>query len=362
LRPLSLATVRVTRVLRPFIALSLLSLGACGFVDTRQSMPLIAERWISEATPESIDSVASWRTSEDKMLVFATAKDSGTVRVYDASDGRFLRSLGNAGTALGEFDRPNGIFIVDDLAFVVERDNHRVQVVALDSNRFLGSFGVDDLRVPYGLWVWPQGDRRFRIYVTDSYYTPDDRVPPADQLGERVKLFDVSLDDDAVDARLVRTFGETAGDGVLNTVESIWGDPANGRLLIADENARRLDVKVYDLSGHFTGVLVGSGQFDYEPEGIALIECGTVGDGYWLISDQHASKQVFRLFDRRTLAPVGAFLPQATRMVDGVWFQPGAFAGFVGGALFSQHADKAVVAFDWTAIASTLGLRTDCGR
>jgi 3-phytase len=187
-------------------------------------------------------------------------------------------------------------------------------------------------------------------------------VPPDAELGARIKRFDVEVADGRVEARLHGAFGDTRGAGVVRTVESIWGDPEHGRLLVADENPAGRDLKVYDLDGRFTGTLVGSGLFVFEPEGIALVRCAAPGEGYWLVSDQHQEQQRFLLFDRRTLAPAGVFVPETTRMVDGIWFQPDAGAPFAGAALFSQHADAAVAAFDWTAISAALDLRPDCAH
>lgn len=345
----------------PAFVIGLICLGGCAVHDVRHGLPVVEETWISIPVDEQVDSVSTWQTPEGKVLLLATAKASDTLRFYDADTGRHLRSQGRSGSGDGEFARPNGIVVIDDLAFVVERDNHRVQVIELTSSRSLGSFGDDDLRVPYGLWVWPQGDDRYQVYVTDSYYTPDDRVPPDAELGERVKRFDVVVGAaGAVSSTLVSRFGATSGDGRLKTVESIWGDPAHGRVLVADENASALDVKVYDMDGRFTGTVIGHGLFHREPEGIALVECGDAADGYWIVSDQHPVHQMFHLFDRRSLAHVGSFAPATAHTVDGIWFQRGAFGPFRQGALFSQHADSATLALDWKAIAAAVGLRDDC--
>lgn len=348
-------------ILMPAIMV-LLALAGCA-ADPRKGLPVVAETWLSESTPdENVDSVASWRTPEGKMLLIATAKATDVLRVYDGETGRFLRSIGRTGAAPGEFRRPNGIFVADDFAFVVERDNRRVQVIDLLRNEPVGLFGAGELRYPYGLWIRPQGQGVYRVYVTDNYETADERVPPMAELGERVKLYEVRIADGRLTSQLIKRFGATGGDGVLNIVESIWGDAEHGRLLIADENMpENNNVKVYDLDGAYTGTTFGAGLFNYEPEGIALVDCGG-GDGYWLISDQHTPKQVFRLFDRRTFAHVGSFAPAQTHTVDGIWFQPGRFGPFAGGALYSQHDDAAVVAIDWAAIASALSLRSDCGR
>lgn len=325
--------------------------------------PVVAETWISVTTPaEEIDSVSAWRTSEGAVLVVATAKAVDRLRVYDGRDGRFLRGIGSGGDEPGRFRRPNGLFVVDGLAFVVERDNHRVQVIDLAQDRSLGQFGADTLHTPYGLWIWRQAEGRYRVYVTDSYYTDQRQVPPDGELDARIKLFEVVVAGDQLQARLLAAFGETAEPGVVRTVESIWGDPEHARLLVADENPAGRNLKVYDLDGRFTGTVVGSGLFAFEPEGIALVRCEAPGEGYWVVSDQHLEQQRFLLFDRRTLAPAGVFAPRTTRMVDGIWFQPDAGAPFAGAALYSQHADAAVAAFDWSAISAALDLRPGCDR
>jgi 3-phytase len=348
--------------LAPLLAVAVLA-GCVAVGPAGPGAPVIAETWLSVATPaEEIDSVAAWRTHEGALLVLASAKSGDRLRVYDGRDGRFLRSIGSGGEEPGRFRRPNGVFVIDGLAFVVERDNRRVQVLDLSDGRTLGQFGAAELHTPYGLWIGREAPGRYRVYVTDSYYTEQREVPPDAELGARIKLFDVVVGDGRVDARLRAAFGETAGPGVVRTVESLWGDPEHDRLLVADEDPSGRNIKVYHLDGRFTGTVIGTGLFVFEPEGIALVRCRAPGEGYWVVSDQHQDQQRFVLFDRRTLAPAGVFVPRTTRMVDGIWFQADAGPPFVGGALFSQHADAAVAAFDWTAISTALDLRPGCDR
>jgi 3-phytase len=356
------SSLRAARLLAAVLAAAWLA--GCATPGPRaDGVPLVAETWISVATPaDEIDSVSAWRTPEDALLVIATAKAGDRLRVYDGRDGRLLRSIGSGGEDAGRFRRPNGLFVIDGLAFVVERDNHRVQVIDLADDRSLGQFGADTLHTPYGLWVWRQASGRYKVYVTDSYYTAQREVPPDAELDARVKLFEVEVAPDGLTSRLLAAFGETVDPGVVRTVESVWGDPEHDRLLVADENPAGRNLKVYDLAGRFTGTTVGSGLFEFEPEGIALVRCQAPGEGYWVVSDQHTEQQRFLLFDRRTLAPAGAFVPATTRMVDGIWFQPDAGAPFAGAALYSQHADAAVAAFDWSAISAALDLRPGCDR
>src|SRR5690606_18557350 len=114
-------------------------------------------------------SVASWTAPDGSVLLLATAKATDKLVVYDGSTGETLRSVGSKGQAAGQFNRPNGIATHDDLAFVVERDNRRVQVLRLPSFESLGFFGSEQLAKPYGLWVRPAGEGRLELLVTDAY-------------------------------------------------------------------------------------------------------------------------------------------------------------------------------------------------
>ncbi|MBX3724451.1 MAG: phytase [Xanthomonadales bacterium] len=339
---------------------ALLLLSGCALQGPRQ-LPVVEARWVSEAArADVLDTVAVWITPAGDWQLVATAKSGGRLRIHDAADGRFLRPLGSEGEGAGQFRYPNGLFVAGDLAFVVERDGARVQVIDLARNLPLGSFGEAELHTPYGAWVWPQGEGRYRVYVTDSYYTPDRQVPPDSALGERVKLYEVTVGGDGLQSRLLRAFGQTRGEGRLLRVESIWGDPTQGRLLVADEHDSQLNIKVYDLEGNYTGPVFGTGVFRFEPEGITLATCPD-DQGYVLVSDQDQHDQRIQVFDRVTLAHLGAFRPGIGRMIDGIWFQAGSYGPFRQGALFTQHDDEAVMAFDWRDIATAMGLRDDCG-
>ena len=201
----------------------------------------VTEAFLTPMTPaDNIDSPASWRAADGALWLIATAKATDKLVVYDGQSGEHLRDVGSTGTAPGQFDRPNGIAVSGDLVFIVERDNHRVQVLQLPDFKPLGVFAAGDLRKPYGLWVNPtQGG--YDVYVTDSYDDGEDAagndiLPALERLNERVRRYHVEVGDGTVQARLVRSIGDTSAKGALRVVESIWGDPANDRLLVAEED------------------------------------------------------------------------------------------------------------------------------
>src|SRR5690606_37178919 len=108
-------------------------------------------------------------------------------------------------------------------------------------------------------------------------------------------------------ARAEGAFGDVGEAGAIRIPESIWGDPANGRLLIAEEDvATGTAIRDYAIDGRFRGRTVGLGLFEAQAEGIAMWQCAD-GSGYWIATDQFKDRSLFHVFDRRTLEHVGAF-------------------------------------------------------
>ena len=93
---------------------------------------MIAEAWVSaDKASDELDSLAVWPTENGGTWLIATAKSSHSLVVYDAETGERLRTVGGPGKGPLQFSRPNGIAVLGDVLFVVERDNHRVQALQL---------------------------------------------------------------------------------------------------------------------------------------------------------------------------------------------------------------------------------------
>ena len=272
---------------------------------------ILQEAWVSEPVPgDELDSLVAWPTEDGRVWLIATAKATHHLALYDADTGQRLRTVGGPGTAVGQFNRPNGIAVFGDLLFVAERDNHRVQAFRLPEFAPLGAFGADVLRSPYGLWVHEPAPGVLELFVTDSFMA-DFRtmtLPPMAELAGRVKRFQVRVEDGGkLETRLLGQFGDTGAAGALRMVESIAGDPAHGRLLIAEEDRR-----------------VGSTLRDY------------------------------------TLA--GTFSGKVTSNTDGETVYAMPTPRFPAGALFALHNDVSLAAFDLRDIARALDLKGDCPR
>jgi 3-phytase len=347
-------------------------LSACATVPRETTSPDVAaptpvtvvEAYVSaEAPAEELDSLATWPTEDGKTWLIASGKSSHRLVVFDADNGEQLRTFGGEGKGPGEFKRPNGLAVHGDQVFVVERDNHRVQLLSLPDFKVVGTFGEKELRSPYGIWLTEKEPGELEVYITDSfmYGKQFDVVPPFNELDQRVRRYRVSFDQDgAMRAQYAGSFGDTREDSALRMVESIAGDPDNDRMLIADEDRRHLStLREYSFSGRYTGRTLPQDAFGAEAEGVALWTCPD-GSGYWIAVDQLAPLTIFHLFDRVTLQPRGSFEGATTARTDGVALHAAASEGFPGGALFAVHDDKSISAFDLRDVARSLGLKQGC--
>lgn len=311
---------------------------------------------------DEIDSVAAWVAPGGQTWLIATAKASNQLVVYNGETGALLRRFGSAGAAPGQFRRPNGIAVYGDLLFIVERDNHRVQVLQLPDFAPLATFGENELRSPYGLWLQATGADTLMLYVTDSFMADyrTETVPPLDQLDQRVKRYRVVFEEDAVSASFDGQFGDTSEAGALRMVESIAGDPVHDRLLIAEEDTRvGTTLQIYTVAGQYTGKSLPAKRFKAQAEGVALWQCDD-GSGYWLAADQSSKHTVFHVFDRVSLDFLGSFAGRTVALTDGISLHQAASPRFPDGALYAAHDDQGVGAFDWRDIARTLKLREHC--
>lgn len=327
---------------------------------------VVAEAFVTASTEnDNIDSPAAWRAPDGKTWLFATAKEGPGLTLYDGDSGATWRAFGREGAGPGEFRRANGISIVDDLLFVVERDNRRVQVLTLPSLAPISAFGARELTQPYGLWVRKLDGRAYEVLVTDAYMAgkrPNgwDIPPPLPELDRRVHRFRFERHREGAKIAHLGAFGDVSAAGAIRIPESIQGDIAHDRLLISEEDTSvGTAVREYDLAGNYRGRTLGLGLFKAQAEGIALWQCAD-GSGYWITTDQYKDRSLFHLYDRVTLEHLGAFAGHTVANTDGVWLHQEATERFPNGVFYAVHDDQGVGAFDWRDIAKALNLRADC--
>ena len=332
---------------------------------------VVPERYVSPAhTGAELDSLATWSAPDGSTWLIASAKSAHTLMLFNADTGAWLRTVGGSDDASLRFKRPNGLAVHGDHLFVAERDHHRVQILALPSLQSLGTFGEDQLRSPYGLWINEISPGGLDVYVTDSfmYGKTFDIVPPLAELDQRVRRYRVELGSaNGFTAAFTGSFGDTTAPGALRVVESIAGDAAFDRLMIADERfpggtgQNTSTLREYTLAGRFTGRSLPDETFASEAEGVALWACSS-DTGYWVAVDQRETLTAFHLFDRKTLAPAGSFRGTTTSLSDGIALHAASTNAFPAGALFAVHRDESVSAFDLADVARQVKLAPECAR
>ncbi|MBK1876393.1 phytase [Pelagicoccus mobilis] len=339
-----------------------LALLASATAEARQSPVTVAERFFTPIdTQSNVDSIAVWHgpDSEERLLI-ATSKAAHKLYVYDAKNGFPISQFGTPGSELGQFLRPNGIASADDFLFVVERDNHRVQILRLPDFTPLTSFGSEELIKPYGIYLRKIAEGSFQAYVSDDYnkVLPGEKPEPNPAgIRKRVKRFQIVINGQGVDTKLINAFGEHEGPHALDVVESLMGDEASGKLMVADEDEQHgLEIHVFDLEGNDTGKRLGQGTFQFQPEGIALWET-IAGKGYWIFTDQGKQANHYHVYDRKNLSYRGTFSGERTLNTDGVAIDLKPTARYPMGVFYGIHDDCGVSAWSIADISKELQLR-----
>ena len=97
-----------------------------------------------------------------KHVIVVTVKDENELHVYNAMNGKLKKSI------IREDAFPNGVTTINDqFVLVTERDNKHVAVFN-SSLEFLGTFGGDELRSPYGITFYKKEDGLYNCLLYTS--------------------------------------------------------------------------------------------------------------------------------------------------------------------------------------------------
>ena len=260
-----------------------------------------------------------------KHVIVVTVKDKNELHVYGAMNGKFKKSIKR------ENAYPNGITTINDqFVLVTERDNKQVAVFN-SSMDFLGTFGNDELRSPYGITFYKQENNSYKVLVTDSYEYNNPRE-------DRILSWDFTIESGEFSVGPATVLGNPT----LYQVESIQADKHYQTLLVAEEMKEHHKVMALDL---MTGEVIKEdlGNFDRgnDPEGIALV-INKDNNGYWICTEQSKTDNRFHLYDRKTLDY------KTTMYLDNVSYTDGIATAYMHGKwfLYAVDNDARVVAFE----------------
>ena len=281
--------------------------------------PMFATESVADAGMDSIGFLMR------KHVIVVTVKDKNELHVYGAMNGKFKKSIKR------ENAYPNGITTINDqFVLVTERDNKQVAVFN-SSMDFLGTFGNNELRSPYGITFYKQDNNSYKVLVTDSYEYNNPRE-------DRILSWDFIIENGEFSVGPATALGSPT----LYQVESIQADKHYQTLLVAEEMKEHHKVLALDL---MTGEVIKEdlGNFDRgnDPEGIALV-INKDNNGYWICTEQSKTDNRFHLYDRKTLEY------KTTMYLDNVSYTDGIATAYMHGKwyLYAVDNDARVVAFE----------------
>ena len=260
-----------------------------------------------------------------KHVIVVTVKDKNEIHVYNAMNGEFKKSIKRDNAF------PNGVTTINDqFVLVTERDNKQVAVFN-SSMDFLGTFGNDELRSPYGITFYKQEDGLYKVLVTDSYEYNNPRE-------DRILTWDFTIDNESFNV----SSATVLGNPTLYQVESIYADQHYQTLLVAEEMQEHHKVMALDLmTGEVKKEDLGNFNRGNDPEGIALV-INKDNNGYWICTEQSKTDNRFHLYDRKTLKYM------TTMYLDNVSYTDGIATAYMHGKwfLYAVDNDARVVAFE----------------
>ena len=260
-----------------------------------------------------------------KHVIVVTVKDKNEIHVYNAMNGEFKKSIKRDNAF------PNGVTTINDqFVLVTERDNKQVAVFN-SSMDFLGTFGNDELRSPYGITFYKQEEGLYKVLVTDSYEYNNPRE-------DRILTWDFTIDNESFNV----SSATVLGNPTLYQVESIYADQHYQTLLVAEEMQEHHKVMALDLmTGEVKKEDLGNFNRGNDPEGIALV-INKDNNAYWICTEQSKTDNRFHLYDRKTLEYMN------TMYLDNVSYTDGIATAYMHGKwfLYAVDNDARVVAFE----------------
>ena len=130
-----------------------------------------------------------WPTSiavDKDVNVYLADQFLNRITIYN-KDGEYLSHWGTQGSGDGELNWPSGLAIRDDIIFIVDGRNHRVQKFTLDG-KYIGQFGSfgdgpGQLNTPWGIGL----DKDGNVFVADWR---NDRIQSFTADGESLRTFE----------------------------------------------------------------------------------------------------------------------------------------------------------------------------
>lgn len=163
--------------------------------------------------------------------------DGDALVIHDLDSGESKR-FGKTGDGKGEFSHPSAIAVEDDLLFVLEQGNRRIQVLHLPDLESFGFFGEEQLRDPSALALYRIENASFYLYVADTFNNKGQQT-------DIILRYSVSRGVNTIHGLYLQSFGYTSANGWLENVRSLKVDQEKKQVLVDAGGS----VRAYTLEG-----------------------------------------------------------------------------------------------------------------
>ena len=190
--------------------------------------------------------------SSDNIYVADSSKESISV-FHD--NGNFLFSFGSSGSDDDEFRDPSAMIIVQDILYVADSNNHRIQIFELtdgdDCPRDTDEIIKDEVCFVDNFGSSGSGNGRFDEPEGLAFDTTNDLLYVADTDNNRIQVFEIisgstcPSDTDKIinGVCFVEKFGSSgSGDGRFDKPKGLALDESNDLLYVADSENNRIQI------------------------------------------------------------------------------------------------------------------------
>ena len=195
--------------------------------------------------------VAFWQRPDGSHMAIATSADSDNIAVYDVEKKTEIERIGKSGTKPGEFKNPGDIQVVDYIAFVLDRGNHRVQAFKLPEMKPFGVIGEDRLKNPSHIAAYRVEHGAYYLYVADSQVPAGSSGVSGSNTPEHILRFSIGISLSSAHSSYLQTFGYAPDAGYLTGVTSLAVDREKKHLLATEGTSAGRKSTVYTLDGDF---------------------------------------------------------------------------------------------------------------
>lgn len=228
-----------------------------------------------------------WYNKESKEYwLFALSEDCHKIFILNALSGKYIKSLGNNGDKVGEFDKPIDLCVYENFLMVLEKDNNRVQIFSLPELNFISILGEVELSNPKTIECLKlkKKDKEYCCLIVGDNL---DNKP-----SRRKCYFKFIFEIDKLGIYVPEVLRVEPKNNELGRIESIKYDSIKDNLFIVDKLTK--NIKILDFNNNYKNTIMNN-TYKGEPGEINILN-DNKRDGIIVIGDFSRLDSFFHLY------------------------------------------------------------------